>query len=416
MVKKQIDIDKAIRLYRDEGKHTPEVSKVIGCSVQTLITRLRDAGVVIRTSGESHQKIDFETIRYEYEDLEMSVSLIAKKHGMSPPSIWQRLSNGGVKTRDRKDEAMKATIKIPISEHTVICDRYRDNENQSCADIATDYDVHKTTIADILKKNGIVPEHEGARIKSYKGGITKLHTRIRHCEKAEFWRRACMERDCYKCRITDEKDDLQVHHYPIQFSKIFNRFLADHSNLNPILDCDELFRLSQDYALFWDIDNGMTVSSDMHKKLHMHNGIKDEELIILHDKEWSCQRISKHFGKSLSFVRSRFLAIGQARRDVGFYNKTRSEISKETQSGVLEAYLRGDTVREINNRYGIASSTLYKILRDNNIVPGNRKKSVESKARYEKDRVIQLQKAGVTIPELARMYEVSDTTIRNILK
>jgi hypothetical protein len=55
----------------------------------------------------------------------------------------------------------------------------------------------------------------------------------------------------------------------------------------------------------------------------------------------SCQRISKHFGKSASFVRVRFLAIGQARRDIGFYNKSRSEISGETQAGVLEAYIRG---------------------------------------------------------------------------
>jgi transposase-like protein len=101
---------------------------------------------------------------------------------------------------------------------------------------------------------------------------------------------------------------------------------------------------------------------------------------------------------------------------VDYYNRLRSDIDPETQAGVLEAYVRGDVTREICNRYGIASSTLYKILRDHNIVPGNRKKSVKSKALQESDRVHQLQKAGVTISELARMYEVSDTTIRNILK
>ncbi len=416
MATKQIDIEKAIRLYRDEKRNTPEVSKAVGCSVQTLITRLRDYGIEIRSAGESRRKVDFETIRHEYEDLEMSTTSIACKHEMNAVSIWERLIRGGVSMRDQKEESIKANSKIPESEYKGICKRYTTNENESCSDIAKDYNVCKSTIATILRKNGIIPEHQGARIKSYKGGITKLHTRIRHCEKAEFWRRACMERDCYKCRITGEKDSLQVHHYPLQFSKIFNKFLADHSDLNPILDCDELFLLSQDHEPFWDINNGMTVTSKMHKKLHTHNGIKDDELTILHDKGWSCQRISRHFGKSLSFFRARFLAIGQSRRSVGFYNKVRSEISVETQSGVLEAYLRGDTVREINNRYSIASSTLYKILRDNNIVPGNRKKSTKSKALEEKDRVIKLAKAGVTIPELARMYEVSDTTIRNILK
>jgi transposase len=225
-----------------------------------------------------------------------------------------------------------------------------------------------------------------------------------------------MERDEYKCRISGEGGRLAVHHYPKTFSKMFNEFLSLHPDLNPIKDCEELFLLSQKYEPFWEMDNGMTVTDEMHKKLHMHNGIKDEELISLHDQGWSCQRISKHFGKSASFVGARFLAIGQARRSPGSYNKLRSEISKETESGVLEAYVSGETTREICNRYGIGTSTLYKILRDNDIIPGNRKRSVESKATQEKDRVCKLHENGVTIQELARMYEVSDTTIRNILK
>lgn len=416
MAKKQIDIEKAIKLYIDDKMGTPEVSKAVGCSVQTLINRLREAGVQIRSSGELRQKIDFETMRHCYEDLRMSTTAIADKYKMNAITIWARLVKGGVQMRDRKEEAKKATTKISILEHSTICERYKTNRYESCADIAVDYGVHKSTIANILKKNNIVPEHKGVRIKSYKGGITALHTRIRHCERAEFWRKACMERDDYKCRITGGVGRLEVHHYPRQFSKMFNTFLSENPDLNPISDCDELFVLAQGYDLLWDIDNGMTVAAEMHKRLHMHNGIKDEELISLHDKGWSCQRISKHFGKSLSFVRSRFLAIGEGRKSVGHYNKLRSDISPETQAGVLEAYVRGDVVREICNRYGIASSTLYKILRDNKVNPGNRKKSTESKALQERDRVRTLAMAGVTVVELSRIYEVSDTTIRNILK
>jgi len=416
MAKKQIDVELATRLYRDEGKSSTEVAKIVGCAVQTLINRLRDNGVEIRGLGGLRSKVDDETIRCEYEDLHMSTTEIAEKHGMNASSVWERLSKNGVKMRDRKTEAAKAIRKISVSEHKTICDRYRTNKSESCADIAKDYGVCNGTIATILKTNGITPEHEGARVKSYKGGITRLHDRIRHCEKAEFWRRACMERDDYKCRVTGETGKLEVHHYPASFSKIFNAFLKEHAGLNPIDDYDKLFELAQSFGQFWDIDNGMTVTADMHKRLHMHNGIKDEELLALHDQGWSCQRISKHFGKSLSFVRARFLAIGEARRSTSFYNKERFEIPEETKSGVLEAYIRGETTRMICNRYGVASSTLYKILRENNITPGNRKKSVESKARQERDRVIQLNKAGVTIPELARMYEVSETTIRNVMK
>ena len=416
MAKKQIDIEQAIKLYQDEGMHTPEVSKIVGCSVQTLINRLREAGVPIRSVGESHQKVDFETIRNKYENLMMSTSAIALQHNMSASSIWERLIRGGVKMRDRKEEVAKVNTKIPESEHSVICERYVTNKSESCAGIARDYNVHKTTIADVLKKNGIVPEHRGARIKSYKGGITKLHDRIRHCELSEFWRKACMERDDYSCRISGERGQLEVHHYPRLFSKMFNAFLADNSDLNPVTDCDKLFVLSQSHEPFWDINNGMTVTKETHKRLHIHNGIKDEELISLHNKGWSCQRISKHFGKSLSFVRSRFLAIGEGRRSTGYYNKLRSDISTETQAGVLEAYVHGDVIRNICNRYGVSSSTLYKILRDNGVHPGNRKKSTKSKAMQERDRVRTLAKAGVTVLELSRMYEVSDTTIRNILK
>lgn len=416
MAKKQIDIGKAIRLYRDEGKSTPEVSKIVGCAVQTLIVRLREVGVQIRSSGEFRQKIDFNTLQHEYEDLEMSTSAIAKKHGMSSATIFQRLVRGGVKLRNRQEALVKALGKISVSEHPTICERYTTNKHESCVDIARDYGVKRDTIAKILKKNGIIPEHSGARIKSYKGGITPLHTRIRHCENAEFWRRACMERDDYKCRITGETGKLAVHHYPKSFSKLFDEFLALHDDLNSTENYDQLFALSGDFKPFWNIDNGMTVTKEMHIKLHMHNGIKDEEITALYDQGWSCERISKHFGKSSSFVRARFLAIGQGRRDPGFYAKLRSEISEEIQSGVLEAYIRGEVTREICKRYGIATSTLYKILRDNDIMPGNRKRSVESKARQESDRVRIFLEAGATIPEIARMYQVSDTTIRNILK
>jgi hypothetical protein len=288
MEKKQIDFKKAIRLYRDEEKSTPEVSKIVGCSIQTLIDRLSKAGVRIRSSGELREKVKLETIRHEYEDLGMSITKIAQKHEMNPSSIeamvYGKLIKDGVQMRDRKEEARKGCTKISVSEYQTICDRYKTNKSESCTDIANDYDVSVVTITGILKKNGITPEHEGARIKSYNGGITKLHTRIRNCERAKFWQRACMERDDYKCRISEEKGQLQVHHYPKSFSKIFNEFLAQYPDLNPIKDCDKLFQLSQGHEQFWDIDNGMTVTIEMHKKLHMHNGIKDSELLVLHDQ------------------------------------------------------------------------------------------------------------------------------------
>ena len=50
--------------------------------------------------------------------------------------------------------------------------------------------------------------------------------------------------------------------------------------------------------------------------------ITDEQLIYLHDiRDWTCAQISRHFDKSLDFVRQRFLVIGKARRrNIGRYN------------------------------------------------------------------------------------------------
>ncbi|KKM21485.1 hypothetical protein LCGC14_1634920, partial [marine sediment metagenome] len=124
--RKNIDIDEAIDLYINQKMPTTQVSKIVGCCVQTLITRLREHNIQIRTSGEAHQKVSFETIKYEYVHLEMSLTAIAKVHDMNPTSILERLKNGGVQMRDREEEARKACAKIPAGEHPKICQRYID--------------------------------------------------------------------------------------------------------------------------------------------------------------------------------------------------------------------------------------------------------------------------------------------------
>ncbi len=219
-----IDITKAIRMYRDDSLSSTVVAKAVGCSVQTLINRLRDNNVIIRSNGYWNQKIKFEDIKNEYES-GMSLTEIANKHNMNAVSIWERLKNGGVQLRDRKKEAKKKCQKIPDEKFNDICQRYLNKEN--AAEIARDYDVHKTTICDILRKCGIEIERvEGERVKHlYKGGITALHTRIRHCEKGRQWIKNCMERDDYTCQHTNQKGGkLHVHH-KTRFSKIFQDFL-----------------------------------------------------------------------------------------------------------------------------------------------------------------------------------------------
>jgi len=412
----KIDMNQAIKLYRDEKLPSTKVAKIMGCSIATLISRLREYGINIRKNGYWNKKVDFEIIKYEYETLKMSTTAIAQKHNMSPVSVWERLNGGGVKLRDQKEEAGKNNRKIPKLEYPKICQRYLDNLTESCGDIAKDYGVHKSTISNILKKCGIELKSGGPRSGNWKGGITPLYYKIRNCEKDDFWRRACMERDDYKCCISGETNKLQVHHYPKTFSKLFDEFLKLHKDLDPIKDCDKLFGLAQNHEPFWDINNGMTVSESTHKRLHTKNGISDEELIELHDKGWSCERISRHFGKSPSFTRARFLAIKKKRRDNSFYNKQRYHIDDQIKRNVLEAYIKGEKTRTICSIYKISHNALYRILKENNINPGNRRRSTKSDARQQSERVTELHNKGVTIDELKRIYNVSDTTIRNILK
>lgn len=264
--RKQIDIDLATELYRDQKLPSPRVAKAVGCSVATLLSRLREAGVAIRPSGNHMEKVPFETMQHEYVDLEMSVTEIATKYDMAPTSILERLTKGGVKLRNRKDMADKANIKIPMSEHPEICQRYIDNPSENSSTIAQDYGVHKTTITTILKKGGIQLEHHGARISSWKGGITPLHNRIRNCEKAQQWKRICMERDNFTCTSCSDKGvKLHVHHTE-WFTCILEGFLM--LNLSSDIDTDQLFDLALEYEPFWNIDNGTTMCENCHNKHH----------------------------------------------------------------------------------------------------------------------------------------------------
>ncbi len=86
MPRKEIDIELAIKLYADYKLPSTYVSKQVGCSVQTLIVRLRENAIQIRTNTDYKAKVDFEIIKNEYES-GMSTTDIANKHNMNPVSI-----------------------------------------------------------------------------------------------------------------------------------------------------------------------------------------------------------------------------------------------------------------------------------------------------------------------------------------
>jgi len=412
------EMKKIICLYVDENKSALEISKIMKCACQTIITYLGKYKIEIKNSGYWHKKVELDDIKRDYFDNNMTLAQIGKKYNIGTGSLCDRFKKAGIKLRDRQEESFRVLHKIPLSEHEKICKLYLDDETQNCGKIAKIYSVFRGTIANILRKNGIeIQKNKRTRNPAWKGGVTLLHDRIRNCDKANFWKRACIERDEYKCQINGDNKNLNVHHYPNKFADIFKDFLRSNSSLRPIEDCDKLFELSQAYEAFWDINNGVTVSENMHKKLHMKKGITDEEIVSLHNQGWSCRKISKHFGKSDSFALARLRSIGLDRRDISFYNKQRTNITEDIESGVVKDYMDGDKVRNIKNKYGVSASQLYKILERHNIEPGKRgKRDQRSDASKNNERVIKLYESGVTTEELSKIYNVSNTTIRNILK
>jgi transposase len=411
------EISEIINLYVNENKSATAISKLYNCTPSTILNHLNNNNIKTKNSGHWHKKVEFEVIKYDYEILKLSTTKIAEKYGMNPVSVWERLKKGGVQIKNQKEAIFETNHKIPLSEHTKICDLYIKDKTQTCGKIAKLYNVNKSTISNILKKNNIIVEKAfGLRNAAYKGGITPLHTKIRNCEKAEFWKRACLERDEYKCKISGVNKNLQVHHYPLTFSEIFTNFLREHPDLNPINDSNKLFELSQNYEPFWDINNGITISEEMHKKLHTQKGVSDEEILSLYNQGWSCQKISEHFQKSRAFAISRLRSIGHERRSTGSYNANRRSVSKEETCLILADYIKGDKIKDICEKFTIGSVKLYSILKENNINPGNRPRDQRSDATKQAERVIQLHSMGVTNKEIAKIYNVSDTTIRNILK
>jgi hypothetical protein len=98
----------------------------------------------------------------------------------------------------------------------------------------------------------------GANAGNWKGGKTTLIRSIRASLKYSKWAALCRTRDFWTCRECNEHSkDLNVHH---KYS-----FLDIIKN-NNILTLDEAMNCS----LLWDLNNGVTLCCDCHRKIHSY--------------------------------------------------------------------------------------------------------------------------------------------------
>jgi hypothetical protein len=104
----------------------------------------------------------------------------------------------------------------------------------------------------------------GDKNPAWKGGITPLRKAIRESTEMYEWKRKVMERDDYRDVNTGERGDLEVHHV-IPFEELLSKY--NITTLEEAKNCKEL----------WDIDNGITMLYENHRKFHGLNGKDDGE-------------------------------------------------------------------------------------------------------------------------------------------
>lgn len=156
--KKQIEKEDLERLYLVEKKSTSEIGAIYGCSAATVVNRLKEFGISIRTYSEALTGRK-NTWAHKAAD---------KNRGKRRPGV------GG---RQKGCDAWNAGLS-------------------------------KTTHPDVVTW-GVAGEDHWA----WKGGVSAINTLIRQTPEYKIWRKKVFERDNYTCRCCSQYGgDLEAHH------------------------------------------------------------------------------------------------------------------------------------------------------------------------------------------------------------
>jgi hypothetical protein len=107
-------------------------------------------------------------------------------------------------------------------------------------------------IGDARKKSS--ENHKGEKHPNWKGGITPLLLKIRNCFKTRQWRSDVFQRDNFICQECGIRGNYLEAHHIKEFSKIIEE--------NKIIT----FELAENCEELWNINNGITLCKDCHKK------------------------------------------------------------------------------------------------------------------------------------------------------
>lgn len=197
-----------------------------------------------------------------------SCAQIAEKLGLkNSGTVYTRLKNRGVKIRS-KSEGMAVRGCRKIGPDDEILEKYQQGLSQ--VEIAKDYDVYSDSIRHVLKRHNANEGSKGKRNPSWKGGVTKLNSLIRYSPK---WRelREKVITDRGACQISgDTQCEYNLHHI-VHFKFLIEKFVRDFSidieNLDTI-DRVKLWNDIEKFSLFWDPQNLILLSQDIHDNIH----------------------------------------------------------------------------------------------------------------------------------------------------
>ncbi len=201
----------------------------------------------------------------EYLDKKISYYELERKYGVNRNTIASWVKNNGVETKYFKS--------LPENE---VVDLYA-NQKKSVNDIALIFKVSVSPVRRVLKKKGISIRDNSERhigqpawnkgktwnedmkerlsklaskrdwIKeknpNWKGGITPKMDKRRNWRIVKLWRTACLERDNHSCLECGSKERIEVNH------------------IIPI-------RQIKDLVLLADVENGITLCRNCHKKTY----------------------------------------------------------------------------------------------------------------------------------------------------
>lgn len=198
-----------------------------------------------------------------YIEKMMSLHNIAKLKKVSVCTIQARLKSYSIPIRDFKEQAaielatprMRQMRKDQMKKYNPMKGKKMSLDSRKKMSIARKNRITKHTTREKMSK-----AHSGSKSHFWKGGKSKISMILRDYYKYGIWRTEVFKRDnymCTKCKDKATMGRLNAHHIK-SVSDIIDFY--NLKNINDISNCN----------ILWDIDNGITLCKECHKKLHMN--------------------------------------------------------------------------------------------------------------------------------------------------